>query len=81
MERKVDIPEVALKAGLEPTAPYQLFDPTSPTERLLYAILFELQKLNTKVEALLHKAPPTIIVEGPAEPAADSRPRNRASRA
>ena len=46
------IPPEAAKAGLRGDVPYQLYPPAAPGDRLLYAILAELQRMNYKLDKL-----------------------------
>jgi hypothetical protein len=46
------IPPEAAKAGLRGDVPYQLYPPAAPGDRLLYAILAELQRMNYKLGKL-----------------------------
>lgn len=46
------IPPEAAKAGLRGDVPYQLYPPAAPGDRLLYAILAELQRMNSKLDKL-----------------------------
>jgi hypothetical protein len=43
------VPELARKAGVKENIPYQLHPPLTPTDRLLYAVLLELQRMNAKL--------------------------------
>ena len=58
------IPEIAASHGLKANGPFDLFPPNSPQERLLYAILLELQRNNDLLHAITQVTIPVGMVAG-----------------